>query len=186
MYCCCGILFNHEGPRRGREFVSRKVTEAAARIKLGLQNELRLGNLEARRDWGYVGDYVRAMWLMLQQHQPDDYVIATGVSHSVRELVEVAFDYLELDWKKYVVLDRALARPAEVDQLVGDASKARQVLGWKPEVDFEALIRLMVDADLERLQAPRTIAVAQMGPRSRNGTLKQSAECQRRVMPSRR
>jgi GDPmannose 4,6-dehydratase len=153
LFCCCGILFNHEGPRRGREFVSRKVTEAAARIKLGLQKDLRLGNLEARRDWGYAGDYVRAMWLMLQQERPDDYVIATGENHSVRELVATAFDYLGLDWKKYVVEDPALFRPAEVDHLVGDASKARNLLGWKPEVSFSQLIRLMVDADLERLKS---------------------------------
>jgi GDPmannose 4,6-dehydratase len=150
MFCCSGILFNHEGPRRGREFVTRKVTEAAARIKLGLQTDLRLGNLHARRDWGYVGDYVKAMWLMLQQEQPDDYVVATGVSHSVREWVEAAFGYLDLDWKKYVVQDPALTRPAEIDVLVGDATKARRVLGWQPEVDFRALVRMMVDADLER------------------------------------
>src|SRR5438445_2079515 len=148
MFCCSGILFNHEGPRRGREFVTRKVTDAVARIKLGLQKELRLGNLEAKRDWGYAGDYVRAMWLMLQQKEPDDFVIATGETHSVRELVETAFGYVDLDWKKFVAEDPALRRPAEVDLLVGDASKARRVLGWKPEVSFHQLIRLMVDADL--------------------------------------
>src|SRR5262249_48912687 len=120
MFCCSGILFNHEGPRRGREFVSRKVTDAAARIKVGLQQELRLGNLDAQRDWGYAGDYVRAMWLMLQQNQPEDYVIATGKTHSVRKLVEIAFGTLDLDWKKYVVQDPTLMRPAEVDSLVGD------------------------------------------------------------------
>ena len=152
MFCCSGILFNHEGPRRGREFVTRKVTDAVARIKLGLQKELRLGNLEAKRDWGYAGDYVRAMWLMLQQKEPDDFVIATGETHSVRELVETAFGYVDLDWKKFVVEDPALRRPAEVDLLVGDASKARRVLGWKPEVSFHQLIRLMVDADLEKLK----------------------------------
>ena len=152
MFCCSGILFNHEGPRRGREFVTRKVTDAVARIKLGLQKELRLGNLEAKRDWGYAGDYVRAMWLMLQQKEPDDFVIATGETHSVRELVETAFGYVDLDWKKFVVEDPALRRPAEVDLLVGDASKARRVLGWKPEVSFHQLIRLMVDTDLERLK----------------------------------
>ncbi len=150
IFACSGILFNHEGPRRGKEFVSRKITDAAARIKLGLQNELRLGNLDARRDWGYAGDYVKAMWLMLQQPDPEDYVIASGESHSVRELVEAAFGYLELDWKKYVVVDPDLTRPAEVDYLVGDASKAHRVLGWRPEVTFRELIHRMVDADLER------------------------------------
>ncbi len=150
MYCCNGILFNHEGPRRGREFVTRKVTNSAARIKLGLQKELKVGNLEARRDWGYAGDYVRAMWLMLQQETPDDYVVATGESHSVRELVETAFAHVDLDWRKYVVQDPTLIRPAEVDHLVGDPSKARRVLGWKPEVTFSDLIRIMVEADLER------------------------------------
>ncbi len=152
MYCCSGILFNHEGPRRGREFVTRKVTDAVARIKLGLQHELRLGNLDAKRDWGYAGDYVRAMWLMLQQDQPEDYVIATGETHSVRELVEEAFGYVGLDWHKHVVQDPTLLRPAEVDLLVGDASKARRVLGWKPEVNFTELVRLMVEADLERVK----------------------------------
>jgi GDPmannose 4,6-dehydratase len=150
MYCTSGILFNHEGPRRGKEFVSRKITDAAVRIKLGLQQELRLGNLDAQRDWGYAGDYVRAMWLMLQQDQPDDFVIATGETHSVRELVEAAFGLLELDWKKHVVQDPALIRPAEVDLLVGDSGKARRVLGWKPEVNFQQLIKLMVEADLKR------------------------------------
>jgi GDPmannose 4,6-dehydratase len=150
MFCCSGILFNHEGPRRGREFVTRKVTDAVARIKLGLQNELRLGNLEARRDWGFAGDYTRAMWQMLQQPEPEDFVIATGVSHSVRDLVETAFGQVELDWKKYVVEDPKLTRPAEVDCLIGDPSKARRVLGWKPEVSFPELIRTMVEADLER------------------------------------
>jgi GDPmannose 4,6-dehydratase len=150
MYCCNGILFNHEGPRRGREFVTRKVTNAAARIKLGLQRELKVGNLEARRDWGYALDYVRAMWLMLQQGTPDDYVVATGESHSVRELVETAFAQVGLDWQKYVFQDPALIRPAEVDHLVGDSSKARRVLGWKPEVTFSELIRIMVEADLEK------------------------------------
>ena len=149
MYCCSGILFNHEGPRRGREFVTRKITHAIARIKLGLQDKLCLGNLDAQRDWGYAGDYVRAMWLMLQQDRPEDYVIATGETHSVRELVETAFGCAELDWKKYVVQDPALIRPAEVDLLVGDPSKARRVLGWKPEVAFPELVRMMVRADLE-------------------------------------
>ncbi|MBL8800010.1 MAG: GDP-mannose 4,6-dehydratase, partial [Planctomycetia bacterium] len=152
MFCCSGILFNHEGPRRGREFVTRKVTDAVARIKLGVQHELRLGNLEAKRDWGFAGDYVRAMWLMLQQDQPDDYVIATGETHSVQELVEIAFGLCDLDWKKYVVQDPALIRPAEVDLLVGDSSKAKRVLGWQPAVSFPQLIEMMVKADLERVR----------------------------------
>jgi len=152
MFACSGILFNHESPRRGLEFVTHKVTHAAARIKLGLQRELRLGNLEARRDWGYAGDYVRGMWLMLQQDQPDDYVLATGETHSVRELCEVAFGHVGLDWRDYVVVDRKHYRPAEVDLLIGDASKARRVLGWEPSVNFEQLVRMMVDADLQALQ----------------------------------
>jgi GDPmannose 4,6-dehydratase len=152
MFACSGILFNHESPRRGLEFVTHKVTHAAARIKLGLQRELRLGNLEARRDWGYAGDYVRGMWLMLQQDQPDDYVLATGKMHSVRELCEVAFGHVGLDWRDYVVVDPKHYRPAEVDLLVGDASKARRVLGWEPSVNFEQLVRMMVDADLQALQ----------------------------------
>jgi GDPmannose 4,6-dehydratase len=152
MFACSGILFNHESPRRGLEFVTHKVTHAAARIKLGLQRELRLGNLEARRDWGYAGDYVRGMWLMLQQDQPDDYVLATGETHSVRELCEVAFGHVGLDWRDYVVVDPKHYRPAEVDLLVGDASKARRVLGWEPSVNFEQLVRMMVDADLQALQ----------------------------------
>jgi GDPmannose 4,6-dehydratase len=154
MFCCSGILFNHESPRRGREFVTRKVTDGVARIKLGLADELRLGNLDAQRDWGYAGDYVKAMWLMLQQDRPEDYVIATGETHSVRDLVATAFGYAGLDWQKYVVQDPALRRPAEVDLLVGDSSKAHQVLGWKPEVNFPGLVRMMVDADLRRLAGP--------------------------------
>jgi GDPmannose 4,6-dehydratase len=150
MFAVSGILFNHESERRGREFVTRKVTDGAARIKLGLATELRLGNLEAKRDWGFAGDYVRAMWLMLQQDKPDDYVIATGETHSVRELVEIAFETVGLDWKKYVVEDPALIRPAEVDLLIGDSSKARQALGWTPELSFAGLIRRMVNADLKR------------------------------------
>ncbi|MGQ9626368.1 MAG: GDP-mannose 4,6-dehydratase [Anaerolineae bacterium] len=153
LFACSGILFNHESPRRGLEFVTRKVTNGAAKIKLGLANELRLGNLDARRDWGYAGDYIRAMWLMLQQDEPEDYVVATGVTHSVRELCEVAFTYLELDWRDYVVVDPRFFRPAEVDLLVGDATKARQKLGWKSTVSFEELIHMMVDADMEALQA---------------------------------
>jgi GDPmannose 4,6-dehydratase len=151
LFAVSGILFNHESPRRGLEFVTRKVTDGVARIKLGLQTELRLGNLDARRDWGFAGDYVRAMWLMLQQEAADDYVIATGESHSVRELVEVAFAHAGLDWEKHVVLDPAFLRPAEVDHLIGDAAKARAQLHWEPSVDFAGLIRMMVDADLRRL-----------------------------------
>jgi GDPmannose 4,6-dehydratase len=152
LFACSGILFNHESPRRGLEFVTHKVTLGAARIKLGLSDELRLGNLEARRDWGYAGDYVRAMWLMLQQDEPDDYVIATGVTHSVRELCEVAFSYLGLDYRDYVVSDPKFFRPAEVDLLVGDCSKAQKKLGWEPTVSFEELIHMMVDADMEMLR----------------------------------
>jgi GDPmannose 4,6-dehydratase len=152
LFACSGILFNHESPRRGLEFVTHKVTHGAAKIKLGLADELRLGNLEAQRDWGYVGDYVEAMWLMLQQDEPDNYVIATGKTHSVRELCEGAFGYLGLDYRDYVVSDPKFYRPAEVDQLVGDASKARRVLGWEPRVSFEELIHIMVDADTEALQ----------------------------------
>jgi len=148
MFACSGILFNHESPRRGLEFVTRKVTHAVARIKYGLQRELRLGNLEARRDWGYAKDYVEAMWLMLQQDEPDDYVIATGETHSVRELCELAFGYVGLDYRDYVVVDPSLFRPADVNLLVGDASKARRRLGWEPKVRFPELIRMMVDADL--------------------------------------
>src|SRR5712692_376140 len=139
LFACSGILFNHESPRRGLEFVTRKISHAVARIKLGLDTELRLGNLQAKRDWGFAGDYVRAMWLMLQQDQAEDYVIATGESHSVRELVSTAFACVDLDWRKYVVQDPALRRPAEVDLLVGDRSKAERVLGWKPEVGFQGL-----------------------------------------------
>jgi GDPmannose 4,6-dehydratase len=157
LYACSGILFNHESPRRGLEFVTHKVTHAAVRIKLGLQDELRLGNLEARRDWGYAGDYVRAMWLMLQQNEPDDYVIATGETHSVRELCQVAFDYLDLDYQDYVVIDDKFYRPAEVDLLIGDATKGRTKLGWEPTVTFEGLIKLMVDADMVALQAEESL-----------------------------
>jgi GDPmannose 4,6-dehydratase len=153
MFAVSGILFNHESPRRGLEFVTRKVTDGAARIKLGLADHLSLGNLDAQRDWGFAGDYVRAMWLMLQQERAEDYVIATGVSHSVRELVEVAFGHAGLEWQKYVRIDPALLRPAEVDHLIGDASKARTVLGWEPTVSFARLVSMMVDADLKRLAA---------------------------------
>jgi GDPmannose 4,6-dehydratase len=150
MYCVSGILFNHESPRRGKEFVTRKVTDAVARIKLGLQKELRIGNLDAQRDWGFAGDYVRAMWMMLQQPKPDDYVIASGRTHTVKELVRIAFEHVGLDWQKHTVQDPAFIRPAEVDLLQGDASKAKRVLGWQPEVSFEQLVRMMVDADLKR------------------------------------
>ncbi len=153
LFACSGILFNHESPRRGLEFVTRKVTDAVARIKLGLVDSLSLGNLDAHRDWGFAGDYVRAMWLMLQQDQPDDYVIATGVSHSVRELVEIAFGHAGLGWQKSVKLDPSLIRPAEVDHLIGDASKAQTKLGWLPSVDFRGLVQMMVDADIARHSA---------------------------------
>jgi len=151
LFAVSGILFNHESPRRGLEFVTRKVSDAVARIKLGMASSVSLGNLAACRDWGFAGDYVRAMWLMLQQPEPDDYVIATGIAHSVQDLVEIAFGRAGLDWKKYVKLDPKLIRPAEVDHLIGDSSKARQQLNWKPAVDFKALVEMMVDADIERL-----------------------------------
>lgn len=150
LFACSGILFNHESPRRGKEFVSRKITDGVARIKRGLASELKLGNLEARRDWGYAGDYVKAMWLMLQQDSPDDYVIATGETHSVQEFIQIAFARAGLDWREYVAEDPALKRPAEVDLRQGDASKAKRVLGWQPEVGFRELIEMMVDADMER------------------------------------
>ena len=156
LFACSGILFNHESPRRGLEFVTRKVTDGVARIKNGMADTLSLGNLDARRDWGFAGDYVRAMWLMLQQPEPDDYVIATGISHSVQDLVETAFAHVGLDWRKYVRTDPKLLRPAEVDLLVGDASKARQRLGWTSEVDFGGLVRMMVDADVDRLTRDAT------------------------------
>ena len=161
LFACSGILFNHESPRRGVEFVTRKVTDGVARIKLGLADSLALGNLDAQRDWGFAGDYVRAMHLMLQQDQPDDYVIAMGVSHSVRDLVETAFGHVGLDYERYVKIDPAFLRPAEVDHLIGDASKARRELGWEPRVDFRGLVTMMVDADVERLsgtpaRAPQT------------------------------
>jgi len=160
LFACSGILFNHESPRRGKEFVSRKVTDAVARIARGLATELRLGNLEARRDWGYAGDYVEAMWLMLQQDSPDDYVIATGQTHSVRELVEIAFAAADLDWKQHVMIDPKLLRPAEVEMLQGDYAKARRELGWKPTVSFRDLIEMMVKADLEEYQRSTTSGVA--------------------------
>jgi GDPmannose 4,6-dehydratase len=155
LFAVSGILFNHESPRRGLEFVTRKVTDGVARIKLGMADSLGLGNLDAQRDWGFAGDYVHAMWLMLQQDRADDYVIATGVSHSVKELVEVAFGHAGLEWQKHVKLDPRFLRPAEVDHLVGDSTKARTALGWEPQVDFRALVTMMVDADLSRLAAAR-------------------------------
>ena len=153
LFACCGILFNHESPRRGKEFVSRKITDTVARIKYRQAKELRLGNLSARRDWGYAKDYVRAMWLMLQQEQPDDYVIATGEDHSVEEFAALAFQHVGLDWREFVRVDPALFRPAEVDHLIGDASKARQRLGWEPTVRFRELVAMMVEADLQAVAA---------------------------------
>lgn len=162
MFACSGILFNHESPRRGIEFVTRKVCYGAARIKLGLQDKLKMGNLEAERDWGFTGDYVRAMWLMLQQEQPQDYVVATGVSHSVRDVLQVAFSQVGLDYRDYVELDPQLTRPAEVHRLRGDYSKARRELGWEPAVSFEELIAMMVESDLAQLgrELPRAHAGA--------------------------
>ncbi len=150
LFCCSGILFNHESPRRGLEFVTKKVSDAVARIKMGLSNELRMGNLDAKRDWGFAGDFVEAMWLMLQQDEPEDYVISTDEAHSVNELVEIAFDHAGLNWKDYVVVDPKFVRPAEVDLLLGDSAKARNKLKWQPKVKFEELIRMMVDYDIER------------------------------------
>ncbi len=152
MFCVSGILFNHESPRRGKEFVSRKITDAVARIKLKREKKLLLGNLDAQRDWGFAGDYVRAMWMMLQQDEPDNYVIASGKSHSVRQFVEIAFNHVKLDWQKYVVVDKSLYRPAEVHHLRGNPEKAMKKLGWKPTVTFKELVTMMVDADLERLE----------------------------------
>ncbi len=150
LFCCSGILFNHESPRRGLEFVTKKVSNGVARIKMGLSNELRMGNLDAKRDWGFAGDFVEAMWLMVQQDEPEDYVISTDEAHSVKELVEVAFDHVGLNWKDYVVIDPKFVRPAEVDLLLGDSAKARNKLKWQPKVKFEELIRMMVDYDIER------------------------------------
>jgi GDPmannose 4,6-dehydratase len=155
LFACSGILFNHESPRRGLEFVTRKVTDGVARIKLGLADHITLGNLDARRDWGFAGDYVEAMWRMLQQERADDYVVATGVTNTVGRLVELAFEHAGLDRDEHVRTDPALIRPAEVDLLVGDPSKAREQLGWEPAVDFEGLVRMMVDADLKRLSGGR-------------------------------
>jgi GDPmannose 4,6-dehydratase len=158
LFAVSGMLFNHESPRRGLEFVTRKVTDLVARIKLGVADTLPIGNLQAHRDWGFAGDYVRAMWLMLQQDKPDDYVIATGISHSVQQLIEIAFARADLDWKKHVKVDPALLRPAEVEHLLGDATKARTELGWTPSVNFKQLIEMMVDADLDRLGSKSDLA----------------------------
>jgi GDPmannose 4,6-dehydratase len=152
MFACSGILFNHESPRRGLEFVTRKITRSAAKIKFGLEKELRLGNLQARRDWGFAGDYVRAMWLMLQQDQPDDYVIGSGQTHTVQEFVEIAFRHVGLDWRDHVVVDPKFLRPAEVDLLLADYTKARTRLGWRPQVAFEDLVKMMVEADIASLE----------------------------------
>jgi GDPmannose 4,6-dehydratase len=153
MFACSGILFNHESPRRGLEFVTRKVSDGVARIKLGLANELRMGNLEAKRDWGFAGDYVKAMWLMLQQDEPSDFVVSMGETHSVQELIEIAFAHVDLDWQKYVKIDERFFRPAEVDLLIGDPARAKSALGWEPEVTFPQLVQMMVDADLKRLDS---------------------------------
>ncbi len=152
LFACSGILFNHESPRRGLEFVTRKITHGVAQIKHGVTDELRLGNLEAKRDWGFAGDYVRAMWLMLQQDEPDDYVVGTGETHSVEEFVRIAFDHAGLDWRRHVVIDPRFYRPAEVDLLLGDASKAQRVLGWQPHLSFEQMVRNMVDGDIAALR----------------------------------
>jgi GDPmannose 4,6-dehydratase len=157
LFTCSGILFNHESPRRGLEFVTRKVSYGAARVKLGLQSKLKMGNLDAERDWGFAGDYVQAMWQMLQQEKPQDYVVATGVAHSVRQLLEMAFRHLGMDYRDYVETDPAFLRPAEVYHLLGDASKARQELGWKPKVSFEGLVKMMVDEDLARLRSEAAV-----------------------------
>jgi GDPmannose 4,6-dehydratase len=160
LFAVSGILFNHESPRRGLEFVTRKVTDGVARIALGLASELRMGNLEAQRDWGYAGDYVRAMWSMLQQDEPSDFVVASGIAHSVRELCQVAFERVGLDYERHVVVDPEFFRPAEVDHLLGDAARARAILGWEPEVDFRGLVEMMVDADVARLRARTASSVA--------------------------
>jgi GDPmannose 4,6-dehydratase len=165
MFAVSGILFNHESPRRGLEFVTRKVSDGVARIQLGLSDHLALGNLDACRDWGFAGDYVRAMWLMLQQDHADDYVIASGITHSVRQLVETAFGHVGLDWQKFVRVDPAFLRPAEVDHLIGDASKGRRVLGWEPTVSFEQLVAKMVDADIATLSGSSRAASAAWAPR---------------------
>lgn len=155
LFACSGILFNHESPRRGYEFVSRKISDAAAKIKLGVQGELNLGNLKAKRDWGFAGDYVQAMWLMLQQRKPDDYVVATGKTHSVEEFAKLAFAYLGLNWQDYVKVDKTLYRPAEINELKGNFRKAKEKLGWAPKLGFEQLVKMMVDSDLSRIKSQR-------------------------------
>ncbi len=167
LFACNGILFNHESPRRGETFVTRKITRAATRIKLGLQNKLYLGNLDAKRDWGFAGDYVEAMWLMLQQEEPGDYVVATGETHSVREFLDEVFGYLDLDWKEYVEIDPRYYRPTEVDLLLGDASKARRELGWEPKITFKALARMMTEADLKIAEREKVVRDHVNGKRSR-------------------
>jgi GDPmannose 4,6-dehydratase len=174
MHASCGILFNHESPRRGETFVTRKITRAAGRIKLGLQDKLYLGNLDAKRDWGFAGDYVQAMWLMLQQDKPDDYVIATGVSISVREFMERVFDHAQVDWKKHVEIDPRYFRPAEVQTLQGDASKAKRVLGWTPTVGIDALAKMMTDADMEIARREKTLRDAGHRTSGESGRLGQS------------
>ena len=164
LFAVSGILFNHESPRRGKEFVTRKITDGVARIKLGLAEELRMGNMNAQRDWGFAGDYVEAMWLMLQQDVPEDYVVASGIAHSVKDLAEIAFDHVGLDWKKCIVTDPRFVRPAEVDHLLGDSTKAAKKLKWKPNVDFERLVKMMTDADLERVKRE----IAEAGTQARN------------------
>ncbi|MBW2567660.1 MAG: GDP-mannose 4,6-dehydratase, partial [Deltaproteobacteria bacterium] len=160
LFACNGILFNHESPRRGETFVTRKITRAATRIKLGLQDKLYLGNLEAKRDWGFAGDYVEAMWLILQQKEPDDYVIATGKNYSVREFLSTVFSRLDLDWEKYVETDARYFRPTEVDELLGNPEKAMKKLGWKPKVDFDGLIEMMIESDMELAQQEKTLREA--------------------------
>lgn len=167
LFAVSGILFNHESPRRGKEFVTRKISHGVAGIKLGLATALRMGNLDAERDWGFAGDYVKAMWMMLQQEKADDYVIATGIAHSVKDFITLAFARAGLDWKQYVVQDPQYMRPAEVDHLVGDGSKALKALGWKPEIDFEGLVNMMVDADLERVKRSQESEVK--GQKSEDG-----------------
>ena len=159
IFACNGILFNHESPRRGYEFVTRKITSTVAQIKMGLSKELRLGNLDAKRDWGFAGDYVKAMWLMLQQDKPDDYVVATGETHTVKELAKLAFDYVGLDWQDYVVVDKNFYRPAEIHQLTGDYSKARKVLGWVPQVKFSELVEMMLEADIKKTGSLKSTSV---------------------------
>jgi GDPmannose 4,6-dehydratase len=160
MFACSGILFNHESPRRGLEFVTRKITHHVAKIKCGEAKELRLGNLNSKRDWGFAGDYVKAMWLMLQQDKPDDFVVGTGETHTVQEFVEIAFGHVGLDWQKYVVIDPKFVRPAEVDLLLADPGKAKRALGWEPTVSFEGLVKMMVDSDLALVRAGRAVRAA--------------------------